>query len=197
MAHKRDQMKLYMIESQYSQHGYDFTRIEIKPGGEDSLASLAAKYVDNAIGYDNPASAEKEERKYRWLMRQGYIGEWFSSWQCEPFDLEWQHYKPYDSTPATPHTYCEVSIRLGRKIGDIRSGMKLFERILAKAEKLGHSPYATLQDPKYIRDTLARMGAVPLTRVTVPPDATGYSFNQTELCTSRVLTSVLPLAFAS
>jgi hypothetical protein len=190
MAHKRETVQLYMIESQYTEYGYNHTRIEIKPGSEESLAILRTKAPDN---YKDPGIAEKQIRMYSWLLDHDYLGMWNSSWEHAPFEFEWQHYKPYDATPETPHTYCEVSIKLGRKLDEIKSGTKLVERILAKAAKLGHHEYATLHDPKYIRDTLARMGAKPLTRVVIPPEACGYTFRQVELCTSRVLASVEPL----
>lgn len=185
---------VFFSETTFTRGEYSFTRITVRTGNEKTLDALIADCVDNRAGYSSQETADSQQRRYQWLRDQGYIGVWESRYDGTYVDLEWQHYK---SSYGAPDSFCEMTVAgLPRHVAEVRAAVKLIDRLFAAGGKLGHDSYVMKDDPKYLRDVLARMNAKPLVSVEIPPSVTGTSWGASESCTTRTLASVSALKAA-
>lgn len=195
MSEKNKKPQLFVEQTTYSRHGYDFTALRIRSGEARSLDSLIEGCVDNKVGYyDGPGykgieTAARMQRHYEWLREQGYRDTAYCT--LDPFridiELEWQHYKPDSAAreAGAKDGYCgEMHITLPPRHYELRPSYDMLARLIAAgSRKVGYYKFAG--DPRHMLEVLKRRKAIHVERVTIPHSVHGNSWDESEVCVVR------------
>lgn len=140
---------LFFAERTYREHGHDHTEIRFFESEVQTLAHAVEQCTDNKIGYGDAATAVEMKAKFGALSERGFTHEVSRTlWNQPRVTIRWLH---YDET-----RYCEPRIEVTETYPQMRTDMRLLEKVIRRAVKLqdGRFQPEVLKSPDAIRDAL-------------------------------------------